>query len=152
MIKNILGASRYLVIVAVISALMATITLLLWGFYRTALSIYQVLEGETIKSISTAFIELADLYLLSVVMFIIAIGLYKLFIDEDMPTPAWLEINHLDDLKTKLLNVIIIVLAVYFLKQVVAWDNETNLLFFGGGIAVMIAALTYFLGAKTKQE
>ena len=152
MIKNILGASRYLVIVAVISALMATITLLLWGFYRTALSIYQLLEGETIKSISTAFIELADLYLLSVVMFIIAIGLYKLFIDEDMPTPAWLEINHLDDLKTKLLNVIIIVLAVYFLKQVVAWDNETNLLFFGGGIAVMIAALTYFLGAKTKQE
>lgn len=28
------------------------------------------------------------------------------------------------------------------MKQVVAWNNEANLLVFGGGIAVMIAALT----------
>lgn len=54
--------------------------------------------------------------------------------------------------KTKLLNLVIMVPALSFLKQVVAWNNETNLLVFGGGVAVVIVALTYFLGAKTKQE
>lgn len=54
--------------------------------------------------------------------------------------------------KTKLLNLVIMVPAFSFLKQVVAWNNETNLLVFGGGVAVVIVALTYFLGAKTKQE
>jgi uncharacterized membrane protein YqhA len=45
-------------------------------------------------------------------------------------------------MKTKLLNLVIMVLAVSFLKQVVAWNNETNLLVFGGKNAVPIATLT----------
>lgn len=150
--RNILGASRYLVILAVISAFTASVTLLVLGVYETAIEVYKLFTGESMKYVAATFIELADLYLLGVVMFIIAIGLYKLFIDENIPTPEWLEIHHIDHLKTKLLNLVIMVLAVSFLKQVVAWNNETNLLVFGGGIAVVIAALTYFLGAKTKQE
>ncbi len=150
--NKLIGMSRYLVILAVISAFAAAVALLVFGIYETGLVVYKLVIGEASKSLAAKFIELADLYLLSVVMYIIAIGLYELFIDDKISTPAWLEIHHLDDLKGKLVSVIIVVLAVAFLKQVADWNKETNLLFFGGGIGSVIAALTYFLGTKSKHE
>lgn len=37
-----------------------------------------------------------------------------------------------------------------FLGEVVSWDGERNLLPYGGAIAVVIAALTYFLSQRGK--
>jgi uncharacterized membrane protein YqhA len=102
--------------------------------------------------VATVFIEIADLFLLGVVMYIIALGLYELFIDDSVPVPQWLEIHTLDDLKAKLISVVIVVMGVLFLKQIVSWDGERNLLTFGGGIALVIAALTYFLSSKSGKE
>jgi hypothetical protein len=45
--------------------------------------------------------------------------------------------------------VVIVVLAVMFLGHVVAWDGERELLGIGTAIALMIAALTYFLSGKS---
>lgn len=148
--NKLLGASRYIVILAVLSALLSSITLLGLSLYRTVWEVYKLMTGESMKYVAATFIELADLYLLGVVILLIAIGLYKLFIDDSIRTPEWLEIHHIDHLKTKLVNLVVLVLAVSFLKQVVAWNNETNILFFGGGIGVVVAALTYFLGMKSK--
>lgn len=57
----------------------------------------------------------------------------------------------MDDLKNKLAGVVVVVMAVLFLGQVVAWDGERDLLRFGAAIALVIASLTYFLGLKTKK-
>ena len=84
-------------------------------------------------------------------MYIIALGLYELFVDDQLPLPQWLEIHDLDDLKNKLTGVVILVMAVLFLGQVVTWDGERDLLRYGGGIALMIAALTYFLSQRSKK-
>ena len=150
--KTILGSSRYLILLAVLAAFISAITLLLFGAYETGLEIYHILTGEIPKSVAATFIEIADLFLLGVVMYIIALGLYELFIDDSVPVPAWLEIHDLDDLKGKLISVVIVVLGVLFLKQVVTWDGERNLLTFGGGIALVIAALTYFLSYKSGKK
>ena len=150
--KKLLGSSRYLVILAVVAAFAAAVTLLIFGAYETGLEIYHILQGEFPKSVATVFIEIADLFLLGVVMYIIALGLYELFIDDTVPVPNWLEIHNLDDLKGKLISVVIVVMGVLFLKQIVSWDGERNLLTFGGGIALVIAALTYFLSSKSGKE
>jgi len=63
--------------------------------------------------------------------------------------PDWLTIKTLDDLKDKLVAVVIVVLGVLFLGQVVSWDGERDLLGFGASIALVVAALTYFLTAKS---
>jgi uncharacterized membrane protein YqhA len=63
--------------------------------------------------------------------------------------PEWLTINNLDDLKNKLIAVVIVVLGVLFLGQVVSWDGKTDLLGYGVSIALVIAALTYFLAQKS---
>lgn len=150
--KKILGWSRYLILLAIIAAFVAAVTLLIFGAYETGLEIYHILQGNPPKSVATAFIEIADLFLLGVVMYIIALGLYELFIDDTVPVPHWLEVHNLDDLKAKLISVVIVVMSVLFLKQIVTWDGDRNLLNFGGGIALVIAALTYFLSSKSGKD
>jgi uncharacterized membrane protein YqhA len=150
--KTLLSASRYLVLLAVLAAFASAVTLLIFGAYETGLEIVNILHGEIPKSVAAAFIEIADLFLLGVVMYIIALGLYELFIDDNLVLPHWLEIHTLDDLKAKLISVVIVVMGVLFLKQIVTWDGERNLLTFGGGIALVIAALTYFLSYKSGKK
>lgn len=150
--KTILGASRYLILLAVLATFAAAVTLLIVGVYETTLEIGHILSGEFPKSLAATFIEIADLVLLGVVMYIIALGLYALFIDDTIPVPKWLEIHTLDDLKSKLISVVVFVMGVDFLKQIVTWDGKRNLLILGGGIALVIIALTYFLSYKSGKK
>lgn len=103
------------------------------------------------KEAVLAFIELADVYLLATVLYIMSLGLFELFIDDQLPLPAWLEIHTLDDLKEKLVGVVIVVLAVTFLGQALKATDPLAIAYQGLGIAVVIAALSYFLrGAHSK--
>jgi uncharacterized membrane protein YqhA len=86
------------------------------------------------------------------VLYVIAIGLYELFIDDRIPLPAWLVITDIDDLKHKLISVVIAVLGVVFLGQVMSWDGERNLQSLGIAIGAVIGALTYFLNSKGEQR
>ena len=79
-------------------------------------------------------------------------GLYELFVDDTLDLPHWLQIHTLDDLKNKLTSVIIVVMGVIFLSQVVKWDGERDLIRLGIPIAVVIAALTWFLQFSTKHS
>ena len=98
-------------------------------------------------------IQLVDLYLVAVVMYIIALGLFELFIDDRLDLPDWLEIHGINDLKEILISVIMVVMAVYFLSVVLSWEKgDTSILYLGGGIAVMIFALTYFISQQSKKD
>ncbi len=57
-------------------------------------------------------------------------------------------VDSLDDLKGKLIGVVIIVLGVIFLGNTAKWTGGTDILYLGGGIAAVIAAITYFLSQK----
>jgi len=91
------------------------------------------------------------LFLLVTVFYITELGLYELFIDDRIKVPIWLEIHTIDDLKTKLTSVIVVVLSVLFLSEVVRWNGGTNILPLGARIALVIAALTYFLCSQVKK-
>ena len=151
---TLLGASRFMVMLAVIGALLAATTLIVYGVLETIQLITQTIQSGEVtrkaaKGLALEFIEIVDLFLLGTVFYIIAIGLYELFIDTDVKLPEWLTINNLDDLKNKLIAVVIVVLGVLFLGQVVSWDGKTDLLGYGIAIALVIAALTYFLAQKS---
>jgi uncharacterized membrane protein YqhA len=155
MIHKILASSRQLIIFAVVSSYIASITVLIYGVFETVHAIAQVIyQGEVsskgAKQLVVALIEVIDLFLLSTVFYITALGLYELFIDDRIKVPEWLVIHDIDDLKGKLISVIIVVLSVLFLGQAVTWDGNTNFLSFGGSIALVIAALSYFLSSIHK--
>lgn len=153
MLRPILGASRYLVIAAVIGSLAAALALFVYGFIETGVVIFDAIDKAEVsskgaKALALHFIEIVDLFLLGTVLLMIALGLYELFIDANLNLPEWLQIRTFDDLKMKLVGVVIVVLAVLFLGQVVAWNGDRDLLGIGTAIALVIAALAYFLSTS----
>lgn len=156
MIKRLLSSSRYLVLIAVIGTFLASLTLLIFG----GISVVQLI-GDTVmhaqitsktgKALTLGFIEAIDLFLLGTVFFMISLGLYELFIDDTIPVPDWLEIHTLDDLKDKLIGVIVVVMGVVFLGHVIKWHGEQELIWLGGAIALVTAGLTWFVSNKKKK-
>lgn len=147
MLKRLLSWTRFVVVVPVIGTFLGSVTLMGYAGYETVQVIIEAATGHlSERETALAFIEFADTFLLATVLYIIALGLYELFIDDTLPLPAWLEIHTLDDLKEKLVGVIIVVLAVLFLGAVVRGSSGLELLELGGAIAAVIAALSYFLG------
>lgn len=150
MLRPLLNASRYLVIAAVFGSLVAALALFAYGVVETVVVVVEAVARAEVsskgaKALALAFIEIVDLFLLGTVFLMIALGLYELFIEENLALPQWLSISSFDDLKNKLVGVVIVVLAVLFLGAVVSWDGSRDLLGFGAGVALVIAALTYFL-------
>ena len=145
MLTKLLSASRFFILIAVAGQLLASVALLIDGMIKVVKITYSMLNGTVEnKEAMIGFIETADLFLLAVALYIIALGLYDLFIDPNMKMPAWMNIKDLTDLKKKLLDVVVIILGVVFLGKVVRWNGETEILHFGVGIALVIAALTFF--------
>ena len=77
----------------------------------------------------------------------VAIGLYSLFIDSDIPVPKWLRTDDVDALKSRLAGIIVVMLGVLFLEQVITAAADFDLLQMGIPIALVIGALTYFIRA-----
>lgn len=150
MLKPLLEASRYLVLAAVLGALIAAAALLIYGFVNSVVVIMRTLRTGDFstagaKAMMYYFIELFDLFLLGTVMLIMALSLYALFIDADLKIPARLQIHTFEDLKVNLMTVIIAVMAVTFLGQVMSWDGKSDLLSVGVAVALVIAALNVFV-------
>ena len=153
MLRAVLNSSRYLVIAAVIGALAASLALYFYGLAETAVVIVRAIEKAEVsskgaKAMALEFIEIVDLFLLGTVLLMIGLGFYELFISSDLDLPDWLQFRTFDDLKHKLVGVVIVVLGVLFLGHVVGWNGERDLLRLGAAIALVIAALTYFLSTS----
>lgn len=151
--SRILATTRYIVYIPVICIFFAATALLIYGAASTAQAIIEViaagsLDSKVGKELLLSSIEIVDLFLLGTVLYVIAVGLYELFIDDTLAVPKWLEIHDLDDLKNNLIGVVIVVLGVLFLGQVITWDGQRDLLNPGAAIALVIAALAYFLSHK----
>src|SRR5579884_4082642 len=150
MLRRILSGSRYFVIIAVLATFLASVSILIYGGITVLSIIYEMFaHGQftttEAKHLAVEFIELIDLFLLGTVLYIIALGLYELFIDDKLSMPLWLEIVNLDDLKETLLRVIIVLLAVTFLGYVVNWDGNANILDLGIAVGLVLFALGLLL-------
>jgi uncharacterized membrane protein YqhA len=156
LVRKLLSSSRYIILIAVFCAIVASLTLLVVAGVETVQIVLHALsrslDGKAVKLLAVSFIEVIDILLLGTIFYITSLGLYELFIDDQLPTPNWLHINQLDDLKSKLIGVIVVILAVVFLGQVVNWNRGSDILFLGVAIALVIVAITYFLGRHSKGE
>lgn len=144
---RILSASRYLVVLGVLTCLILAIALLVGALARTGVLVYTLmpalLAGSTLKALAIGSIEVADVLLIAVVLYIVAAGLYELFVGE-VDLPDWIMIFNLEDLKDKLLSIVVAVLDVTFLVQVVNWDGTRNLLPYGLAIGAVVLSLAIF--------
>jgi uncharacterized membrane protein YqhA len=157
MFKRILAGSRYFVILAVVGSFVSSVAVLIYGVFIVASTILHTftqpeLSEEGARELSVGMIGTIDLFLLGTVLYIIALGLYELFIDDTLVMPKWLKIDTLDELKEKLIGVIVVLLLVTFLGQVSLWEGDVNIIAYGGAIALVLfalAALTWRKGHNT---
>jgi uncharacterized membrane protein YqhA len=108
------------------------------------------------EDVVAGIIGAVDLYLIAVVMFIFAFGLYELFIS-DIDEAAGqngsklLAIHNLDQLKDKIAKVIVMVLVVNFFQRVLHTNFTTpiEMMYFALSITALAVGL-YFLGKVGK--
>jgi uncharacterized membrane protein YqhA len=154
---TILSKTRYLVIVPVIGLTFAACAFFVVGgvglLGMIIKEILGVLTGATHQASreSVPFIvrtiEYVHQFLIGTVFFITAAGLYQLFI-QDVPFPSWLKIDSAEELETDLIGVTVAVLAVNFMGFVFTRD-PVDVLYYGAGIALPVAALALFIGLRT---
>ncbi len=146
MIRNILGTSRYLILLAVLGSFLASATLQVFGLIRVVAVIVELIRvgdasASASKSLIADTVALIDIFLIGTVLFVISAGLYQLFVSADLPLPGWLKIESLDDLKDNLTEVIIVALLVAFLGQAVEWTGDFEILGLGLAVAAVITAV-----------
>lgn len=156
-LKKIISSSRYIVSAASVGAFVASLLLLIVALAQTlgvvsrAVTNFRAVVADP-KELTLVLVTNIDLFLLSAGFYIIALGFYELFVDDDIELPDWLEIHDFDDLKSNLVGIIIVVIAVAFLGQVIDWKGDGDIAYFGGAVGLVTAALTYFVTAKAGKD
>lgn len=150
MLTRILAKSHFLILLPVLGALIGATVIFVYDIITTLILTLQVFtvgaySEEGLKNVAVAFIKLLDLFLLGTVLYIVALGLYELFIDPKIPMPDWLHIDSLNTLKEKLLQVVVVLLVVSFLGVATDWKGGTDILFFGAAIGIVVASVALLL-------
>jgi len=88
----------------------------------------------------------------AVVFYLIGVGLYSLFIAPLNLTTA-LGVESLSDLETKVISVVVVIMAVSFLQHFVRWEQPAETMQFGLTMAAVVAALVLFqINSRRGQE
>lgn len=155
-----LWASRYIVVLAVVFSVISAMALFFIGSYEI---IYTLLndnplsvnhQGHSHAKLMSKIIGAIDLYLIGVVLLIFGFGIYELFISRiDVARKnidvTILEVKNIDDLKNKIIKVIIMVLIVTFFKKVLDlnYSSPIEMMYFAASI-LAISFGAYLINKK----
>ena len=155
--ENVLWSTRFVVIIAVVLSIISSISLFLiggWDIIQATLFNNPIFNENINNSNDLLFkiISSIDLFLIGIVLLIFGFGVYELFISEidfakDKFADSTLKINSLDQLKNKIIKVIIIVLIVKFFEKVLKLSHNfttpNDLLLFS--ISILSICIGYYL-------
>lgn len=143
--KTILSYARFLPITGAITLLFAAIGGFLWGALKTFYTMVSLVQsGGKSPNLVFDFIAVVDATLIATTLLIFSFSLYELFVEPIGSTPPWLSITNLGDLKIKLGNMLVLVLAVHFLEVALSSSDGDLILKVGIGTSLVIAALVGF--------
>ena len=152
-----LWTTRFIVLIAVILSIISSITLFLIGGWDIihATIFNNPLFNQNIKSNNDLLFQIIssiDLFLIGIVLLIFGFGIYELFISEidfakEKFSDSTLKINNLDQLKNKIIKVIINVLIVKFFEKVLKLSHNfttpNDLLLFS--LSILSICIGYYL-------
>lgn len=164
--EGALWNSRFMVVLAVVGSLLAGITIFLMATVDVVNLISHALHYADLSLTTEArkalhdttishIVEVVDGYLLATVMMIFSLGMYELFISDidqahgSKASSKILVINSLDDLKSRLAKVILMILIVTLFEEALNLHIESplDLVYLGASIALVAVAL-YFTHAS----
>jgi uncharacterized membrane protein YqhA len=152
MLKKLLEKRAFVVGLPIVTLFVSAI---IFGFYGTWLAVQAVAiavidpSQRGVMEFVPRFFGVVDVYLLTVVLYVFAVGLHELFIGK-LDVPNWLSIETLDELKAKLASVIILFVAIAFVKYLVDFRNPTETLMFAIATGILMVALTLYYQSKER--
>lgn len=150
---QLLGLTRYAVIVPAIASIIGALLLMAQGSVEMVVVVYESVTTDTyLKDTIVDVLTAVDAILLGTVLLVIGYGLYELFIDPELPVPAWLRVRDLDDLKSKLIGVVVAIIAVVFVGVFVDSNRADEVLAYGLGAGALVAGLAVFALATRKSD
>jgi len=153
LVGRMVASSRFFVLLATISLFLAFMAVMVSTIFVTVITIVHALNQHmTQNELIGKLIKQADYALLATVLYVLALGLYSLFVDDRVPMPGWLRISDLGHLKELLAGVVVVAIAVIFLGEALTWDGVTDLLAPGLASAAVIAALALFLWQAARER
>jgi uncharacterized membrane protein YqhA len=149
--KRLLGLTRYAVVIPALASILGALLLMAQGSFSMVLAVIDSIQSqyglkETIVEVLTAI----DAILLGTVLLVIGYGLYELFIDTDIDVPMWLRVEDLDDLKSKLIGVVVAIIAVVFVGVFVDSNRADDVIAYGVGAGALVGGLALFAFATGK--
>lgn len=151
MLRTLLEFSRYLLVLPVIGCLLLTVGVVIVGLCTIVAQAWKLVASgdfaaKGAKQLTLTVIQSIDMFLVGAISYIVAVGIYKLFISQDEEQLLKrIKIEKLDDLENKVIGVVVVALAVGFLGKAEEAVDPQALLYGGISIAVVIAALCLFL-------
>jgi uncharacterized membrane protein YqhA len=151
--ERALSLSRLVVIIPVIVLLLSAVASFAYGTEVFVRTVRSLVVSPQLTSHNLGFLLLlTDLFLVGATLMIAGFGLYELFItridapDPGKRLPGWLRMHDLNDLKARVISMIILVAAVTFTDVAVeSKGSGLDTFYLGAAVAVVIAALTAFL-------
>ena len=166
--ENFLWSSRFLVLFAVVSSLLASLILFLIGtldIVKLIIDLVNASRGtgpamDLHGAVLGTIVGSIDIFLIAVVSLIFSFGLYELFIShidaaDTTESSNILDIGSLDVLKDKIGQVIIMALVVRFFQFVLAikMENISQMLLFAASVGILSLALFLIhLGKKLSHD
>jgi uncharacterized membrane protein YqhA len=145
---RVIGRTRYVVLLAVIAVLLVALSLFLLGTILAFMGIWEawaaLFHGRIeATDLTVEFLEIVSVMLKAVFFYLIGVGLYSLFI-APLNIATSLGVETLNDLETKIISVVVVILAVSFLEEFISGKQALEILQYGGALAVAVAALVLF--------
>ncbi|CAB4633145.1 unannotated protein [freshwater metagenome] len=151
--RKILGLTRYAVVVPAIASMLGALLLMMQGSIAIVMIIVDaVLNNAYLKETIVEVLTAVDAILLGTVLLVIGYGLYELFVDTRIEVPKWLEVKDLDDLKSKLIGVVVAIIAVVFVGVFVDTNRAAEVVSYGLGAGALVGGLALFALATRKDE
>ena len=149
--RKIVGFTRYAVIVPAIASIIGALLLMAQGSIAMVVVVIDSLITQMpLKDSIVDVLTAIDAILLETVLLVIGYGLYELFLDTNIEVPSWLQINDLDDLKSKLIGVVAAIIAVVFVGVFVDSNRSSDVVSYGLGAGALLAGLALFSLATKK--
>ncbi len=151
--RKVLGLTRYAVFVPAIASIIGALLLMAQGSIEMIMvAVNTVSEGASLKETIVEVLTAVDAILLGTVLLVIGYGLYELFIDADIDVPQWLRVENLDDLKSKLIGVVVAIIAVVFVGVFVDSNRAEDVISYGVGAGALVVGLAVFAYATGKSD
>lgn len=144
---QLIGHTRFVVLVAVVAVLMVAISLFVLGAIEAIVTVWQAwvntFQGDQAPHLSADFLGIVIIMLEAVVFFLIGVGLYSLFI-APLNLAIALGVETFNDLEERVISVVVAVLAVTFLQHFIRWEAPRETLQFGAALALAVTSLVLF--------